>query len=106
MPAFSFNSLADPSVIARLILAKLPSTATDECHLAAYICDSCGRAECVKFHTAPSGGEYLQVVRDKLPIRMGREVAGTVEDAGAQVAAFKSDDPVWAMIGANNAADQ
>jgi NADPH:quinone reductase-like Zn-dependent oxidoreductase len=46
-------------------------------------------------------GEYPEVQRDKLPITMGREVAGIVEEAGAQVAGFRPGDAVFAMVGAD-----
>lgn len=46
-------------------------------------------------------GEYPEVQQDKLPITMGREVAGIVEEVGAQVAGFRPGDAVFAMIGAD-----
>jgi NADPH:quinone reductase-like Zn-dependent oxidoreductase len=46
-------------------------------------------------------GQYPEVKRDKLPLTMGREVAGLVEKVGTAVEGFQPGDRVFAMIGAD-----
>ena len=46
-------------------------------------------------------GQYPEVKQDKLPLTLGREVAGLVEKVGQGVSDFKKGDRVFAMIGAD-----
>lgn len=46
-------------------------------------------------------GEYPEVRQDKLPLTMGREIAGTVEALGEGVSGFEVGHRVFAMIGAD-----
>ncbi|MGU9811978.1 NADP-dependent oxidoreductase [Pseudomonas sp. LF052] len=46
-------------------------------------------------------GQYPEVKQDKLPLTLGREVAGVVEKVGQGVSDFKPGDRVFAMIGAD-----
>lgn len=46
-------------------------------------------------------GQYPEVKQDKLPLTLGREVAGVVDKVGQGVSGFKPGDRVFAMIGAD-----
>lgn len=46
-------------------------------------------------------GQYPEVKQDKLPLTLGREVAGLIEKIGQGVSGFKPGDRVFAMIGAD-----
>lgn len=46
-------------------------------------------------------GEYPEVKQEKLPLTLGREVAGLVEKVGPGVSTFKEGDRVFGMIGAD-----
>jgi len=46
-------------------------------------------------------GEYPEVKQEKLPLTLGREVAGLIEKVGPGVSTFKEGDRVFGMIGAD-----
>lgn len=46
-------------------------------------------------------GQYPQVTSDKLPLTLGREVAGIVSQVAAGVTQYREGDRVFAMIGAD-----
>ena len=46
-------------------------------------------------------GEFPNIQQDKLPLTLGREVAGIVSAVGEGVSRFKEGDKVFAMIGAD-----
>ncbi|KRP54525.1 NADP-dependent oxidoreductase [Pseudomonas poae] len=48
-------------------------------------------------------GQYPQVTTDELPLTLGREVAGLIEEVGQGVSDFKKGDRVFAMLGADGA---
>jgi NADPH:quinone reductase-like Zn-dependent oxidoreductase len=46
-------------------------------------------------------GKYPAVKEDRLPYTLGRDVAGVIEECGAQANAFKVGDEVMGMVGIN-----